>query len=182
MKTIRLFLLTVLGIVSLTSCKSDDDFYNAVYLDVADLITIDTPPSYTTGDNLEFHTDFSRYLPEANQANLLDIYRTSGAESFRFAYRLEKKDANNNWNNVLGANDEYSVAEAVYQSGTMTYKCDVAVPLTTTGQYRLSFGESYTGAATTELISRNPSDKTLVLISTNANALDAFGYYQFTVN
>lgn len=182
MKTIKLYIIAVLGILSLVSCKNDDEFYNAVYISVPDLITIDTPASYTVGDNLTFHTDFSRYQNENGLTTQLDIYKTSQAESFGFAYRLEKETAPNVWTSVLLNEDEYSVAEAVYQSGTMTYKCDKAIALPSAGEYRLSFGESYTGNQSTDLISRNPSNKTMVRITTNANSLDVQGYYYFTVN
>lgn len=182
MKTIKLYIITVLGILSLVSCKNDDEFYNAVYLSVPNLITIDVPANYVVGDNISFHTDFSRYLAEDGLTTPLDIYKTSQAESFGFAYRLEKKTATNVWTSVLSNEDEYSVAEAVYQSGTMTYKYDKSIPLTSAGEYRLSFGESYTGAQSTDLISRNPTNKTAVRITTNANNLDTQGYYYFSVN
>lgn len=182
MKTIKLYIIATLGILSLVSCKNDDEFYNAVYLSVPDLITIDTPAGYTVGENVSFHTDFSRYLQEDGLTTPLDIYKTSEAPSFGFAYRLEKETAPDVWTSVLLNEDEYTVAEAVYQSGTMTYKCDESIQLTSTGEYRLSFGESYTGIKSTDLISRNPSNKTAVRITTNANNLDAEGYYYFTVN
>lgn len=182
MKTIKLYTIAILGILSLVSCKNDDEFYNSVYISVPDLITIDTPGSYAIGDNVAFHTDFSRYQEENGLTTQLDIYKTSQAESFGFAYRLEKETAPDVWTSVLLNEDEYSVAEAVYQSGTMTYKCDKSIALTSAGEYRLSFGESYTGNQSTDLISRNPSNKTSVRITTNANNLDSQGYYYFTVN
>ena len=181
MKTIKLYTIAILGILSLVSCKNDDEFYNAVYVSVPNLITIDTPGSYTVGDNVVFHTDFSRYLEEDGLTTLLDVYKTSQAESFGFAYRLEKETAPDVWTSILLNEDEYSVAEAVYQSETMTYKCDKSIGLNSPGEYRLSFGESYTGNQSTDLISRNPSNKTSVRITTNANSLDAQGYYYFTV-
>lgn len=182
MKTIKLFAIALLGAVSLLACKNDDDFYNAVYLEVPDLITIDTPASYNVGDNVAFHADFSRYLPEAGQSDLLDIYRTSGATSFGFGYRLEKETAPDVWTSVLLGEDEYSIETATYQSGTMSYTSDEAITLTSAGEYRLSFSQSYLGIASTDLISNNPEEKTAVIISTTANDTDAEGYYYFTVN
>ena len=182
MKTIKLFLIAITATLSIVSCKSDDEFYNAVYISVPNLISIDTPASYSVGDDVSFHTDFSRYLPEAGQTDPLDIYRTSQAESFGFAYRLEKETAPDVWTSVLLNEDEYSVEEAVYQAGAMTYISDQSIPLTSAGEYRLSFGESYTGSQSTDLISRNPDDKTAVFITTTANNVDSQGYYYFTVN
>lgn len=182
MKKFKLFFITVLGALSLLSCKSDDEFYNAVYLKVPNLITIDTPGSYTVGSNVDFHTDFSRFLPEEGQTTLLDIYKSSQAASFGFAYRLEKETAPDVWTSVLTNQDEFKVAEATYQSGTMTYKCDKSIPLTSTGNYRLGFGESYTGKQSTDLISKNAANKTAITITSNANNTDAEGFYYFTVN
>jgi hypothetical protein len=182
MKTIKLFFISILSALSLLSCKTDDEFYNAVYITVPNLITIDIPASYTVGDNLTFHSDFSRYLQEDGLSTPLDIYRTSYAESFGFAYRLEKETAPGVWTSVLLSGDEFSIGDAVYQSGTMTYEFDKSIQLTSTGEYRLGFGESYTGKQSTDLISRNPQNKTSVTITTTANNIDSDGYYRFTVN
>lgn len=182
MKKIKLFAIAILGTLSLISCNGDDEFYNAAYVSVPDLITIDTPDTYTVGDNVSFHTDFSRYLQEDGFTELLDIYRTSQAESFEFAYRIEKETSPDVWTSVFNNEDEYSVAVAVYQPGTMTYKCDVSTLLNSTGNYRLGFGESYTGTASTDIISNNPENETSVRITTNANNTDSEGYYHFTVN
>ncbi|ESU28178.1 hypothetical protein FLJC2902T_15230 [Flavobacterium limnosediminis JC2902] len=182
MKAIKHFVIAVFGLLSLISCNSDDEFYNAAYVSVPDLITIDTPASYSVGDNVSFHTDFSRYLPEDGFTDPLDIYKTSKAESFGFAYRLEKETAPDVWTSVFDNGDEFSVAEAVYQTATQTYKCDIATPLNSAGNYRLGFGESYTGYQSTDLISRNPENETSVRITTNANNTNGQGYYYFTVN
>lgn len=182
MKTIKLFVIAFLGTLSLISCNGDDEFYNSAYVSVPDLITVDTPGNYSVGDNISFHTDFSRYLQEDGFTELLDIYKTSKAESFEFAYRIEKETAPNVWTSIFNNADEYSVAEAFYQSETMTYKCDVATPLNSTGNYRLGFGESYTGKQSTDLLSKNPENETSVIITTNATNTDNLGYYYFTVN
>lgn len=182
MKAIKYLAIAIFGLLSLISCNSDDEFYNAAYVSVPDLITIDTPGTYSVGDNVSFHTNFSRYLPEDGFTDLLDIYKTSKAESFGFAYRLEKETEPNVWTSVLSNQDEYNVADAIYQVETMTYKCDINIPLNSTGNYRLGFGESYTGFQSTDLISRNPSNETSVRITTNANNTDGQGYYYFTVN
>jgi len=73
MKTIKLYIIAALGILSLVSCKNDDEFYNAVYLSVPNLITIDTPASYAVGDNVPFHTDFSRFLQKERLTTPLEI-------------------------------------------------------------------------------------------------------------
>jgi hypothetical protein len=182
MKTIRLVLVTLLGILTLTSCKGDDEFYNAVYITIPDLISIDTPTNYVVNDDVTFHVSFSRYLPEDQLSTLLDLYKTTQASSFGYAYRLEREITPNVWVSVFNNGDTYSIAEALYDTSTMTYNSDVSINLTVTGNYRLSFGESYTGNQSTDLFSRNPSNQTSVRITTNANNTDSEGYYYFTVN
>lgn len=182
MKNLKLYIIAFLSALTVLSCKSDDDFYNTIYLSVPNLITIDTPGSYAVGDVVSFHSDFSRYLPEAGQTDLLDVYRTTEALSFGFAYRLERETAPNVWTSVLLEGDEFSVAEASYDTFSMTYSNDTALQLTQTGNYRLSFGTSFAGAPATDLISRNPQNKTAVIISTTPNDVDSLGYYHFTVN
>lgn len=181
MKKIKILFLLVLSGLSFISCKSDDEFYNAAYLSVPNIISIDTQPSYTLGDNLTFHAEFSRYLPETGQSNLLDVYKTSGATSFGFAYRLEKQTASG-WSTVFGDDNEYTPLDVPYVAATEKYKRDYFVALTASGNYRLSFGQSYTGNLSTDIISNNPDNKTLVHITTNPIGIDSQGYYYFTVN
>lgn len=182
MKTIKLFFIAILGGLVFNSCQTDDEFYNSVYLSVPDLITIDTPDTYAVGDYVSFHTNFSRYLPEPGQSSLLDIYRTSGANSFGFAYRLERLTAPNVWTSVLLNGNEFSVENALYEPEYLSYESSEAIQLNEAGEYRLSFGQSFSGSDSTDLISANEENKTAVVIATNANDVDSEGYYYFTVN
>jgi len=182
MKTIKILSLTIAAAFAVFSCKSDDEFYNAANLKVPNLIVLDVQSGYTVGEDLTFHTEFSRYLPEENQTQLLDIYKTSNAESFGFAYRIEKQTTSGDWETALPNEDEYAPVDAVYDSATEMYSGNYAVRLNETGNYRFSFGQSYTGSQSTDLISRNPANKTLVRITTNSNGVDSQGHYYFTVN
>ena len=156
----------------------DDEFYNAVYLSAPDLISIDA----SSGNSISLRTEFSRFLPELGQTAPLDVYKTSGALSFGYAYKFQKKDANNNWVAVLGNGDEFTPADAVYDPVSMTYLSDITIQITDPGEYRLKFEDSYTGSQATDLISRNPSNKTLVRITTNPIGLNSDGHYYFTID
>ncbi|MEW5675341.1 hypothetical protein ABGT15_03420 [Flavobacterium enshiense] len=178
MKTLKILLISVLSALTFIACKTDDEFYNAVYLSAPDLITVDA----SSGNAVSFHTEFSRFLPELGQTAPLDVYATSGAESFGFAYRIQMKDSNNNWVSVLGEGDEFTSADAVYDATSLTYKSDVTIPITIAGEYRLKFEDSYIGIQSTDLISRNPSNKTLIRLTTNPVGLNSDGHYYFTIN
>ena len=183
MKTFKLYILLLLSSLALVSCNDDDEFYNIAYLNKPDLVAIDIPlAGYNVNDNLTFHIDFSRYQTEGNHATPLDLYKTTGAESFGFNYYLEKKTGTNTWTTVFSNEDEYRVGEVEYMPLTETYEFDEALPLTSAGEYRFRLGISDFGYTKTELISRNKPKQTAVKITTNANGIDSQGYYHFIVN
>ncbi|HQA74046.1 hypothetical protein [Flavobacterium sp.] len=179
------------------SCDTNDDgFYNNVYLDAANLVTINTQPTYTIGDYIYVTADFSRYLPDtANPATLLDVYQTTnGATQFAFSYVIEKKINDTDWevvtvtNNLLdinqgnATNGAYVYALCNYNTTTENYQYNVGFPLLSAGNYRLSFG--YNSSSTTKIELRSVSQpKNLVMnINSTVSGIDSSGYYIFTVN
>ena len=95
MKKIPYISFALLSFVLLVACSNkDSEFFNEVTIQVPNQLVIDTQSSYTTQDTLWMHTAFSRYLPEENFTNLLDVYQSSGqAAGFQFAFILEKNSA-----------------------------------------------------------------------------------------
>jgi len=179
------------------SCDTNDDgFYNNVYLDATNLVTINTQPSYAVGDYLYVSADFSRYLPDTvNPAALLDVYQTTnGATQFAFSYVIEKKINDTDWevvtvnDNLLDINQgnaingAYVYALCQYNTTTENYQYNVGFPLLSTGNYRLSFG--YNNSSTTKIELRSLSQpKNLVMnINSTVTGIDSSGYYTFSVN
>ncbi|MCX6185095.1 MAG: hypothetical protein NTX74_08715 [Flavobacterium sp.] len=196
MKKIPYISFALLSFVLLVACSNkDSEFFNEVTIQVPNQLVIDTQSSYTTQDTLWMHTAFSRYLPEENFTNLLDVYQSSGqAAGFQFAFILEKKATNGTWEfyalsanliEELGdvqENDGYYTGLSVYNETAKTYDFRSGLKLTEAGEYRINFGyESLINRAVI-LRSLSQANNLVVNIRSTVQALDASGYYSFTVN
>ncbi len=196
MKKIPYIGFALLSFVLLVACSNkDSEFFNEVTIQVPNQLVIDTQSSYTTQDTLWMHTAFSRYLPEENFSNLLDVYQSSGqAVGFQFAFILEKKATNGMWefyslnNNLLKElgdvqqYDGYYTGLSVYNETAKTYDFRSGLKLTEAGEYRINFGyESLINRAVI-LRSLSQANNLVVNIRSTVQALDASGYYLFTVN
>jgi len=196
MKKIPYISFALLSFVLLVACSNkDSEFFNEVTIQVPNQLVIDTQSSYTTQDTLWMHTAFSRYLPEENFSNLLDVYQSSGqAAGFQFAFILEKKATNGMWEfyalsanliKELGdvqENDGYYTGLSVYNETAKTYDFRSGLKLTEAGEYRINFGyESLINRAVI-LRSLSQANNLVVNIRSTVQALDASGYYLFTVN
>lgn len=194
MKTLKYYFLLTASLLLLSSCDTNDDgFYNVVYLHAANLVTVDTQPSYNVGDYLFVVADFSRYQAEAGQSELLDIYKTTGnATKFNFSYVLERKMTDGTWElvsiptNTLqiikgdALSGSYVSGNCVYNPADETYEYNVGVPLNVAGDYRLSYGYN-TSSNEIELISNSNGLNLFMDILTTTNYTSA-PYYLFTVN
>ena len=196
MKKIPYMGFALLSFVLLVACSNkDSEFFNEVTIQVPNQLVIDSQSSYTTQDTLWMHTAFSRYLPEENFSNLLDVYQSSGqAVGFQFAFILEKKATNGTWEfyalsanliEELGdvqENDGYYTGLSVYNETAKTYDFRSGLKLTEAGEYRINFGyESLINRAVI-LRSLSQANNLVVNIRSTVQALDASGYYLFTVN
>ena len=179
-----------------SSCEDNDsNFYNVQYVAANGLITIETLPSYTTtnpSNNVIYLSGtFSRFLPEANQSTLLDIYQTTNSPKFNFSYILEKKIDATNWeiiNNPLvidkgtAITGSYILGTCLYNSTTQNYEYRVGIRLLTAGNYRMSFGYNSDFVNTVELRSESLQGNIFLNINSSIPTLDAGGFYNFTVN
>lgn len=191
MKTIKYTLFLALITLSISCSKEDEEFYNAVYTTIPNLVSIEVQPNYAVNDVLWLNTNaFSRYLSEPNQTTLLDVYRTTNSQKFSFIYRLERQVAGN-WeivsvgnNTVLDEGEmsigNYITANAIYNSTTEAYEFRGGLRLTEAGQYRIGFFSGYNGS-NFDIISDSANNSTFLTIATTANNVTN-GFYTFTVN
>lgn len=191
MKTIKYTFLLALITLSISCSKEDEEFYNAVYTTIPNLVSIEVQPNYAVNDVLWLNTNaFSRYLSEPNQTTLLDVYRTTNSQKFSFIYRLERQVAGN-WeivsvgnNTVLDEGEmsigNYITANAIYNSTTEAYEFRGGLRLTEAGQYRIGFFSGYNGS-NFDIISDSANNSTFLTIATTANNVTN-GFYTFTVN
>lgn len=198
MKTIKYFFFVALGSVLMAAdCSNkDSEFYNDVFITTPELIHIETLPSYNVNDELWINSNaFSRFTPEEGQTNSLDVYRTTGgATTFNFSYTLEKRISADNWALVvLGDNlmpdkgnaqetEFYIAGLCKYNDASETYDFRYGMRLVEAGDYRLRFNYNSGNAATVELRSESVKNNLFLNINSLCSALDAGGYYQFTVS
>jgi len=190
-KSILFYILFLLPI--LNSCsKEDEEFFNAVYTTIPNLVTVEVQSSYNVNDVLWLNTNnFSRYLNQPNQTTPLDVFKTTQSNYFIFTYRLEKKINESEWENVSVGNnfiaEKGRITTNVYVSGyadfnatTNQYEHRGGIRLTQPGDYRLIFFDGYNGS-NFDLISDSANNFTFLTINTTAVNLSGTTY-NFTVN
>jgi hypothetical protein len=190
-------LLLLASVFLFSNCDTNDDgFYNNLYIDVPNLVTIQVQPTYNVGDYLYVNSDFSRYLPEVGQSELLDIYHTTdGATQFYFTYVIERKINATEWE-VVSVNDNqldiiqgdalndsfYVIGICQYNEIDQSYEYNVGFPLLTAGEYRFSFGYNSSSTDSVELRSVSSSENLILNINSIATNIDSNGFYYFNVN
>ncbi|MFY7743196.1 MAG: hypothetical protein ACOVQR_11135 [Flavobacterium sp.] len=190
-KSILFYILLLLPI--LNSCsKEDEEFFNAVYTTIPNLVTVEVQSNYNVNDVLWLNTNnFSRYLNQPNQTTPLDVFKTTRSNYFIFTYRLEKKINESEWENVSVGNnfiaEKGRITTNVYVSGyadfnatTNQYEHRGGIRLTQPGDYRLIFFDGYNGS-NFDLISDSANNFTFLTINTTAVNLSGTTY-NFKVN
>ncbi len=192
MKKIHYILLIAFAFL-VSNCDSNDDgFYNNVYVDIPNLVSIESHSStYTVGEKLYIDADFWRYLSDGA---LLDIYKTTGATQFAFSYVIEKQISPTEWEVVTVNDSQLDIVKGDAQNGSYvygiceyntadeTYEYRVGFPLLSTGTYRLSFGYNSDYLDKVELRSLSPATRLILNINSLVTSLNDDGYYNFTVN
>jgi hypothetical protein len=192
MKKIHFIVLIFFAFLVADCDTNDDGFYNNVFIDIPNLVSIEAHPStYTVGEKLYINADFFRIL---NDGALIDIFQTTGATEFAFSYVIEKQVNATTWE-VVSVNDNqldivkgnaqngsyvYGICE--YNSIDETYEYRVGFPLLSTGTYRLSFGYNSESIDKVELSSLSPASRIILNINSVITGLDANGFYNFSVN
>lgn len=192
MKKIQYIVLIAVALLVSNCDTNDDGFYNNVFVDVPNLVSIEAHPStYNVGEKLYINADFSRYV---NDGALLDIYQSTGATQFAFSYVIEKQTSATTWDVVTVSDSQLDIVKGTAQNGSYvygicnyntvdeSYEYRVGFPLLTTGTYRLSFGYNSDSVNKVELRSLSPATRLILNINSLISGLDSGGYYHFTVN
>lgn len=183
--------MTVAILVS--NCDTNDDgFYNNVFIEVPNLVTMDAHSNvYNVGEKLYINADFPRIL---NDGALIDIYQTTGATQFAFSYVIEKQINASTWEVVTVNDSQLDIVKGNAQNGSYvygiceynttdeTYEYRVGFPLLTAGTYRMSFGYNSDSKDKVELRSLSPATRLILNINSLITGLDVNGFYNFTVN
>lgn len=192
MKKIHYTILILVAFL-VTNCDTNDDgFYNNVFIEVPNLVTIESPTTtYSVGQKLYVSSQFPRIL---NDGALIDIFQTTGANEFVFSYVIEKQINATEWEVVTvndsqldivkgnAQNGSYVYATCQYNTVSGLYEYRVGFPLLSTGTYRMSFGYNSDSVNSVELRSLSPAKRLILNINSTITGLDASGFYNFTVN
>ena len=184
-------------LLTISSCTSNHDlFYNNIFLEIPNLVSI-APHSntYTVGEKLYIQANFSKI--QNSNGKTLDLYNSTGANSFNFSYIIEKLNTSSNlWETVLFNNnsldiingdgqfyyDAYFYGMCILNSTSQKYEYNVGVPLSSSGSYRLYFNYNGDIAKEVQLRSQSPDTRIFLNINSAINSIDSNGYYYFTVN
>jgi hypothetical protein len=192
MKKSYLFYFLFVLPIFISCSKEDEEFYNAVYTAIPNLVEVEVQNNYVVNDILWLNTNsFNRYLPEPNQTTPLDVFKTSNSNYFAFTYRLEKRINEDTWENIAIENnfvvDKGRLATTIYITGyadfnstTNQYEHRCGIRLTEQGEYRIVFFSGYNGN-NFDLISDSGNNKTFLTINTTAKNISGSSY-TFTVN
>jgi hypothetical protein len=184
--------LIIVAFFVMISCNNaDDEFYNSVFIEVPNLIQVETQSAYAVDDILWINTNqFSRFLNEAGQSpQALDVFLSTGAENFKFAYYLERQNGSEWEMYNLNGNLIFDLGGAVNLNGitgfpllnsTDFYEYRNGIRLTQSGNYRLTFYGSFRGQGV-DLISENAADRTYMIITTTVQGING-NTYSFSVN
>lgn len=196
MKKLHYIVLIAMAFLVSNCDTNDDGFYNDVFVDVPNLVSMDTHSNtFTVGEKLYINATFSRYL--SDNGRTLDAFLTTGANQFAFSYVIEKQVNATDWE-VVTVNDSqldivkgnalngglyvYGICDYNTTTNPGYYEYRVGFPLLSAGTYRLSYGYNSDSVNSVELRSLSPAKRLILNINSIITGLDANGYYHFTVN
>jgi len=147
MRNIHLVLLLVC--IVFFGCYEDDDESRRT-LSIQDAITFENEQNYVVGDTIYVTLNFSRYLDEEGFTNQLDIYESSGSESFRYDFEVQKfSELAGGFQFVpvdseflfaeKGVVNEFGGASAVLNEARTTYESRIGLVLAESGRFLLDF-------------------------------------------
>lgn len=140
----------VIGCVLLSACNYDDDG-RYLSLEIQDALIFENNQNYVVGDTIFFELNFSRYLDETGFSNKLDVFESSGAETFRYGFGLNKfSELSGGFSHVEVSNDfilaekgevleGMSVAIAQLNQNQVEYESRIGIVLVESGLFELPF-------------------------------------------
>lgn len=191
------YIFPAIALLILTGCDSDDDgFYNTVYVDATNLVTIETSNAITLGNPFIVDAEIPNLLDEPGFDEPLDLRQTTGnAEAFKFSYVIEKQNGSDwvpvDMTGLLAIMDSemgsatagYFVdARAEFYENMDAYRYRGGVILEETGTYRFTYSYNSSRNDGVEIFSISPGNNIDVKIFSASDQLNGDGAYIFTVN
>ncbi|UYW02056.1 hypothetical protein K5I29_03900 [Flavobacterium agricola] len=168
-------ILAIGSLSLLAACNhTDDQFYNTVYIEAPNLVSIEGNNFYFRNDSLVFTISFPNLLQGETDELPTNLYETTKSPYFLLAYSLEK------WNNkewIVYKNGINTSEVPIVLNGAF-YKGREAIYLPEVGSYRLRFDAGFKPEQI-GVISKNNNPNPTVNISTTV--VDYKNIYNFVV-
>jgi len=147
MKNISISILVVVGYF-LLGC--DRDKAPHIRLEVQDAFVFENNQNVVVGDTIFFELNFSRYLDEEGFANKLDVFESSGSDSFSYSFNINKFSEETGGFNRIQIDDEFVFAEKGTNIGfrratadlnqeRTAYESRIGLIMVETGNFELDF-------------------------------------------
>lgn len=150
MQKIYKAILVIICLMFLSCYSGDDDSNRFIALSIEDALVFENRENYVVGDTVFIGLNFSRYLPEEGFTNLLDIYQSSGSETFYYNYGLSRFSELSNGFQSVAIDPVFLVVEkgtigdfrgngAVLNTDQTLYESRVGLVLAEEGRFRFDF-------------------------------------------
>ena len=145
MKNLNWILIIVF--LSLYGCQENDDG-SRKFLEIQDAFIFENKQSYVIGDTIYTTLSFSRYLDEEGFDNKLDIFKSSGSDSFGYSIGLQKYSESSetfqflpidssNFFAEIGTISDLGYVTAVLNPSKTEYESRIGIVLLESGRYKV---------------------------------------------
>lgn len=180
------FLFCMVSLYTATGCwYSDDSYQDNIFLEVPDLIEVEgNETNFTAGETLWVLGSVSRYLPTEESPALLDVFKTTRSETFRYRIELRRQTDSGNYEYINLTEEDFVIDTgdidsfyspfvlAVLNETEDTYESRIGIVLQDPGVYELDINF---------LEASNP-ERSEFRVSVATNIANANEYwYEFTV-
>jgi hypothetical protein len=158
------YVYIILAFVAISCNRSDDQFYNTVYIEAPGLIDLNRKPFYELNDSVTFTITIPNLLQGQGYDLPVNIYETTKTPYLLIGYHIEKW-IDNDW--FIYQVFDMNFTAPITLGNDNYYRGRHSIGLTEIGSYRLIFGEGYKKNQI-GLRSKNTSPNPTISISTTA--------------
>lgn len=185
-----------LGMVLMAAdCSNkDSEFYNDVFVSSPELVSVNKDTTVPGSPMIIVEADIDNLLTVTGHTRPLDIFKTTGgATKLEFSYEIEKRSGTE-WIPVSVQDSQLGIArgqafggdfvlgKCVYNATSNLYQYKVSISGLSSGNYRLSFGYNSLSNTDVEFRSESMGNNLFLNLNSRYSALDASGYYPFTID
>jgi len=169
------YLCIVFVLITISCDRSDDQFYNTVYIEAPGLVDLNRKPFYDLNDSVTFTIQVPNLLQGVDDAIPVNIFKTTKTPYLLIGYHIEKW-IDNDW--VIYQVFDMNFTAPITLGSDDIFRGRHSIGLTETGSYRLIFGE---GFRKNQIAIRSKDTSPNPTISISTTALNYGDGYIFSV-